>query len=346
MSAGEGSVLVVGIPRSGSTWIGNVLGHAAGGELVHEPDNEKEHLRALVAKSGLGRFPVLRPGDSAPAYASLWLGVLADDSAPSTGGRRERAAARVWRGVSAAEREAAVQGRRSARTRLAAVLAGSPRQRPDRRPHEVPTEQPQRPDVAPRVVKSVHLMLAVEWLADLLPTTRVVLVTRHPANVLSSWLDMQLPDRDRQLDRRAAVQEQYLAPWGVEPPPAGADALARAAWQVCLLTAASLEVAARRPDLAMVSHDELCLDPASLFPALAGAVGLAWTVEAERFLLASDRPGDGYVVQRRAADQPDRWRTRLGTPEIRALLGAAEQFPALDRWLDDLRAPAGRVGQG
>ena len=71
--AATGRILVIGPPRSGTTWVEQVLGRAAGARVVHEPDNETSNPFALRAKTSLGRFPVLAPGDPAPpAYFDLW----------------------------------------------------------------------------------------------------------------------------------------------------------------------------------------------------------------------------------------------------------------------------------
>src|SRR5438270_394101 len=64
--------MVLGIPRSGTSWVHRVLSAAPGVRLIHEPDNETERPWPL-AKSGLGRFPLLGPADGVRRYESLWL---------------------------------------------------------------------------------------------------------------------------------------------------------------------------------------------------------------------------------------------------------------------------------
>lgn len=326
MSNGAGPVLVVGIPRSGTTWTGNTLSRAAGLPLIHEPDNEKEYLSALLAKRGLGRFPALRPGDPAPLYERVWRSAFVGLSA-DTATRRWRAAGRLWSGVEAVHRERAVLGHPSRRARTAMAVAGP-----------IPTVQ----SSAAAVVKSVHVPLSLDWLTDRFPTVRVVVVLRHPANVLSSWREMRLPDQDRALDRQPAVRRTYLTPWHVSPPSTNATPLFRAAWQVCLLTAVLLDAVSRRPEWSVVYHEELCVDPVRRFTALAGGLGMPGSDEVERYLRESDRPGTGFTVERRADEQSDRWRTRLGPDGINALSAAVTAFPGLDRWADDLHGAARR----
>ena len=55
-------VLVAGLPRSGTTWVGEVLGRTAGARYLHEPDNHLLRPEAWWAKRRLGPYPEVRPG--------------------------------------------------------------------------------------------------------------------------------------------------------------------------------------------------------------------------------------------------------------------------------------------
>ena len=58
---GAPRVLVAGLPRSGTTWVGEVLGRTAGARYLHEPDNHLVRPDAWLAKRRLGPYPELRP---------------------------------------------------------------------------------------------------------------------------------------------------------------------------------------------------------------------------------------------------------------------------------------------
>jgi hypothetical protein len=329
VSSSSRPVLVAGIPRSGTTWTAQVLAHARGSALLHEPDNEKEHLAALRAKRLLGRFPVLRPGDSAPAYEDLWRRALSGMPEPAS--RRNTIATRLWLRATPEQREAAVSGRLPPGLRLARALART-------------SARPGRgEDGGGLVVKSVHAPLALEWLAQRFPGVHVVVVLRHPANVLSSWRELALPDQDRGLDRHPAVRDGLLRTWAVPLPLDGA--VHRAAWQVCLLTAALLDAAARHPQWLVVEHDDLCRRPVERFAGLSSALGIGWNDRAEQYLLASDAAGEGFAVHRRTAEQPGRWRSRLTAEEVDVLSFTLRQFPLLERWSEDVASPTAGPGQ-
>ena len=323
-------VVVLGIPRSGTTWVAGVLGASFGADVVHEPDNEKESLAAMAAKSDLGRFPVLGPDDVAPGYEALWRAALTGaDGEP--GGARRRVATRIWGRVRPDHREQAVRHQPGMGVRLARGLCAE-----TTATAHLPVASP----AGPLVVKSVHAPLAGDFLIEVLGAPKVVVVVRHPANVLSSLLEMGLPDQDRQLDRDARVLRRFVTRWGV-PLPGGSPA-ERAAWQVCLLTSALLETAYSHPQVVLVEHEQACHSPQGEFSRVCADLDRPWTAAGEAFLRLSDRPGTGFQTLRRAHEQPGRWTTRLAAADVDALRGLMWSFPHLDRWSQDLAAQAGQ----
>jgi hypothetical protein len=307
-------VLVLGLPRSGTTWTAQMLACAPGTVAVMEPDNEKAWASAVAGKAPVGRFPVLAPGDDAPAYRDLWTWALSGGSVVGLG-HRGGLARRLFEPVGPDDRETLVSGHPSVRLRLAGHLG--------RPPH-----RPVVHDGSRVVAKSVHGGLAAEWLADTFDVD-VVVVLRHPANVLASWLDLDLPDRDRHLDENPVVRERYLDQWKVPPP--GPDPLDRAVWQLGLLTTVLEEAADRHPSWRIRVHEELCADPEGEFRRLFTDLDLAWSPSVVDELARGNRPGEGFSLQRRTAELAEAWRTRLGPAEKAALERGLAPFP-LKRW--------------
>lgn len=65
-------VLVVGMPRSGSTWTAEILGLAEGTRALQEPDNPDNNPAAVAVRSVRGWHPTLEVGQAAPDYQRLW----------------------------------------------------------------------------------------------------------------------------------------------------------------------------------------------------------------------------------------------------------------------------------
>jgi hypothetical protein len=306
-----GRILVIGPPRSGTTWVEQVLGRATGARVVHEPDNETCNPFALRAKTSLGRFPVLAPGDSAPrAYSELWSRAFEGVG---------RAATARWLTAKAllrtadADLDAAFdqrQQRLSTRLRLISALASLP-------------PAPEAPGEPPVLVKSVHASLAAEWIV---PRWRpkVVVVVRNPLNVLASHVALGWGPSG--LDYPFLHRGLARLPWVPAVPP-GATMLQRLAWQIGVFISALTDAAERNPGWIVVSHDDLCGDPGTGFESLCRQLGVPWTEEAADFLAASDRPGEGLATRRVTADQPSNWSRQLTVAQVEEVVGVLSAFP-------------------
>jgi hypothetical protein len=306
-------VLLVGLPRSGTTWAGQVLAGAPGLHEVTEPDNEGWSSPAIVAKRGLGRWPVLRRGDAAPAYRRLWTWVLA--GAPRSS--RLDGADRLLRRLAEPERQRLVDGHPGVTARVAGRLG---------RPPGAPQPGPQRV-----LAKSVHAVMALEWLVEEFEVEVVVLL-RHPAGIYASWVELDLPDADRGIDRNRAVREQVIDRLRLPSP--GPSASERAMWQLGVLLSALDDAVARHPEWLVRTHEELCAQPEDAFRSLSAALGLEWSAQSGDRLRATDQHGTGYSTHRRTAALPGAWQSRLTARQLDELQRVLEGFP-LPRWSDE-----------
>lgn len=311
--AATGRILVIGPPRSGTTWVEHVLGRASRARVVHEPDNETCNPFALRAKTSLGRFPVLAPGDAASrAYFDLWSRAFEGVSRCATA--RWLTAKALLR-TAEADLGAAFDQRRhrfSTRLRLVSALASRP-----------PEPLAGRPGDPPVLVKSVHASLAAEWIVSRW-RPRVVVVLRHPLNVVASH--MALGWGPSNLDYPFVHRGLARLPWVPKVSP-DATPLERLAWQIGVFTSALETALERHPDWLVLSHEELCADPAGGFKALCATLGVPWTEEAAGFLADSDRPGKGLETRRVAAEQPSNWSRHLTAAQVDEVARVLSAFP-------------------
>jgi hypothetical protein len=308
---------VIGPPRSGTTWVAQALSHAEGAVYVHEPDGDSE-VFALRAKLGRPRHLELAPGARDRIYERLWGGAFA-------GGRRNRRfparlAERIFDQASFLERrDTRRSGRPEGRMRLALALARPLRAEPKARTV---------------VVKSVHACLAAEWVAERFHP-RVLVVERHPLNVLASWDQLHLGlDRVEYEHLRAVAQRR----WGCLLPPVDAPAPERQAAFLGVLQGALNESAAAHPEWVRVCHDDLLDDPQPRFERLCADLGIDHSTAVAAFLAESDRPGEGYVTRRERRRLVERWRGRLAPGYVAGAVGVLERFPSELRLLERLES--------
>jgi hypothetical protein len=305
-------VLVVGTPRSGTTWIGQALGRSRATVYVHEPDGPNDAF-ALRAKRGHGIQNEIAPGTSAPDYERLWSAAFAGgefDRSP-----RGRVAKYLVDSTSIGTRMAALRGEQvSLRARGAMALATPLRPRPSENV----------------VVKSVHACLAVEWIAEKFEP-RVVVVRRSPLNVLSSWKTLGHGGDPKLVAQLADVAWRR---WKVRVPPDDADLIVRRATVLGVLTGALADGCARHPEWTAVRHDDVSAEPVDRLGSLAHTVGLDFSDDAESYVRQSNQPGAGYATKRVAGTATDKWRTVLSDSEADESLTTLALFPAELRLLD------------
>lgn len=303
-------IVIVGLPRSGTTWTLQALGTSPGVRRTFEPDNEEWHPAAIHGKHRLGRYPTLGPGEDDRAYRRLWRWIL---SGAHEGARAKAALFLLEPG----RRERNFEGGPDALTWLAGTVARDPK--PSARAGG------SRAGGSRVVAKSIHAQLALEWLDDAFDVDIVVLL-RHPANVLASWLGMNLKDsRNTTLETSPRVRARFVERWGVPLP--APTRLEQMCWRIGLLTAALDETLANNPSFHSRVHEDLCADPPTRFRALFDELGLAWTPDTAEYLVRHDQPGKGFTVERPASELPDAWRRKLDDEQLRALRRVLEPFP-------------------
>lgn len=322
MTGGETNrVLIIGIPRSGTTWVAHILAHAEDTTFLNEPDNHLSVPYALLAKRRLrgGFHPALRPNDGALAYERLWQSALsslplAEPAYSPTERLRRAASQRLLASASQQQKWAAFGASRPSLRLLAAERLAIP-------------ERPQR-NASNVVVKSVYAALSVEWITARFPV-RVVVVRRAPLNILSSWSEIGWLGRpgDDMLDTlERSVQVQLAAKWGVDPPEPGASVFSRAAWLIGALSSELDETASRNSGWIGVTHEDLCERPHERFRALAEACGLRWSQVVDHVLDETNRSGRGYDLFRVGHELRDAWRLRLSSGEVAEALTVLERF--------------------
>jgi len=306
-------VVIVGLPRSGTTWTMRVLGTSPGTVKVLEPDNEDKQPAAIHAKHRLGRYPCLEVGAPAGPYRGLWAWILAGGQE----GWRSHQARRI---LSPAATTRIFDGRPDLVTWTASTLARNPRA--DR-------AGPERV-----VAKSIHAQLSLEWIDHEFAVTPLVLL-RHPANVLASWLEVGLKDgRNATLETRPEIRARYVDRWGVGLP--GDDPVERMSWRIGLLLAALEEAVARNPRWQVRTHEQLCTDSVATFHTLFDDLGLEWSDATERYLVENDIPGEGFATRRVAAEVVDSWQDRLDDDQLSTLRRVLARFPVTTWGGDDL----------
>ena len=270
----RGGILVTGLPRSGTSWVGKML--EASGEVVYvneplNPQHPPGRSPGVLDAEVTHRFQYIRAGAD-----DEWRRAFTDTLA-----LRYHWLAELRRNHSAYDLG------RLAKYGTAFTVGRVRRRR--------------------ALLDDPYALFSTGWLVREMGCTAVVLV-RDPVSFVGSWRALDWSIRFGELLEQAALVDDHLAPWAdrlrdLEDSP---DWLARS----CLLWEAAYDVVDRAfrdlPGVHLVGYEQLVQDPQPAFADVYRRTGLTWSPRAaERVRAATtERPG--------AAQGAMRWSLRGG----------------------------------
>ncbi|MGH7155088.1 MAG: sulfotransferase [Acetobacteraceae bacterium] len=318
----DNPVIVLGAPRSGTTWVGKIFDSHPDVLYRHEPD--------LVLREA--RLPWTVPDEEMAACLPLareYLQRLLRTPTLKSAGQLPLfpknyhfAGARQLRGGIIATLkiiEAATGSRRLRSYRVPDLV------RPDRHP----TLRP--------VMKSVTAQGLAGLFAAACPDARLVLVLRHPCGQISSTMR----------GRREKRFESGVAPAGILAIPLArkyglterqlkaASRIELHAWQWVVSTETAVQALDGRPNSRLLVYEELCREPIAGARTLFAFCGLDWNTQTETFIGESTTDGTTeryYGVVRDPLAAANRWRTELEEDDQRTIIDIVGRTPLAKYW--------------
>lgn len=305
-------IFVAGIPRSGTTWVAKVLSAAPGITYIHEPDNERHNLLGYIYKRRLPRFPYLAKQDENNEFASLYrhafsgryleTNSLTDKVIKKlTGFDRSRVERRINANIERTRIDISPENFEPAYGTARLLQALSGRIKSLFTPPAI-------------LVKSVHSVLALEFI-DRHFDPDLLVIFRHPANVINSYLTLGLNDRWRNIFSQEKLIDDYLSAY-MDKVETLDDSLERVAAQVGAFYYVLERQLRENPEWTSVRHEQLCVDPKVEFKKLYTEMGLKWTPEIADYIDRLNTEGEGYAVRRITGDQIDKWKRNLNRSEV------------------------------
>ena len=298
------SILVAGIPRSGSTWFGQVL--ASSGELsyLHEPDNERHTFSAYYYKQNLPRFPFIKTDESLNAYHRLFY----------------QAFYKPYSGLGSFSNKVLFKLARFDKELVETHLKDRGINKPNIfnpvmwlypfLPKEIKDRR--------RIVKSVHCILSLEYLLkhlDMIP----VIIIRHPAAVISSYLKMENPDIDRKIYNNKTLMSEMFGEH--IPDMTGLKSIeAYAGFQVAIFYRMISKTIQNNTKIILVEHEKICVEPHNKFKALFDRLNLSFNEKVIDFIEQHNVKGSGYQTNRIASETLDNWKSKLDETQINEII--------------------------
>ena len=310
-------ILVLGAPRSGTTWLAKIIDSHPDVLYRHEPDE------TIPAPSPL-------TPDALPVLLARW--------AAETGARtvtKQPYFRKSW------QRRWAL----GVRTGLAAAVGAASRMPP---PFKALAGL-RIPDLAARpaprlAIKSVRWAEGAAILARSLPNSRTIFILRHPCGQVASVMrgnrqrrfDLKTGGTDMPFDEAGSVR--FAATHGIAEPDFQAlpDA-AKYAWSWRFLNEPAYAALAAQPNVHVVLYEALCADPQALARRILKFADLDWDRQTEDFVVrsTSHQGKAGYhAIFRNAVAAAEAWRNTMAPTDREAVRSVVAASPLARFWPD------------
>jgi hypothetical protein len=310
-------ILILGAPRSGTTWLAKIVDSHPEVLYRHEPDDR--------IPGPVGLTP-----DGLPALLAAWV----DDRGPRTVTKRPffpKAWQPAWG--------------RALRTVLAAASAAA-----GRAPWPIEAMSRWRiPDFASRppgrvAIKSVRWTEGSAVLARSMPASRTIFILRHPNGQVASVMrgnrqrrfDLNTAGTDMPFNEANAIR--FAAAHGVDGSAFQAlpDA-AKYAWAWRAFNEPAYAALASQANVHVVLYEALCARPEALSRRILAFAGLEWTRQTEDFVSRSTehrREAGYYAIFRNAVAAAEAWRTTMPAADQSAVRLVVAASPLARFWPD------------
>jgi Sulfotransferase family len=306
------AILIVGAPRSGTSWLGKIFDSHPDVLYRFEPDwfdsdqvvTDSDMIRANMARWLRNRDP--RSAGKRPFFAKSW------------------------------------QTARSRLLRASLVYAGAAANRIGLPAWPIP-------DLgcamrARAVVKSVRLRDGLGAFVSACPEGRALLILRHPCGQAASLMrgtrdrrfDLAKPGTDMAYDEARTIG--FAAGYGIDEGSfRGLTDAAKYAWSWREFNETAFGSIADRSNARVVIYEDLCASPMDQARTILTFAGLHWTAQTETFLARSTSYGRAagyYAVLRNSIAAADRWRSELAPRDQDAVRKVVRGSNLIRYWPD------------
>ncbi len=311
MTKNKKPVIIFGPPRSGTTWLANVLSANEETTYIHEPDNEKNNYLAYILKNKLRRFPYIKENEKEVNYLKLFDLSLSGKPLPNESKLNALLMKIADKNKEKIEKEIPDKPNKTFRIRLAKLV--------------VQLKNLHASSNKRRIIKSVHAHLSIPFLQKHLNFTPFIIV-RHPAAVIASHMKLKMPDADRKIFNDPKIKNDFLVDYQSEINELE-TALEYFALQISIFHHI-LNIFINKFSYDFITHEELCKEPLERFKSIYKKLGLTWNSDVEQFIIKHNQQGkDGYDIYRNCEAMNQKWKKTFSKEQSKQIEKAYTILP-------------------
>lgn len=300
------NIILFSVPRSGSTWLSEVLTHGNNIRKVHEPDNELNSYLGLHFKTELPRFPFFTENDHNKNYKDLFQLALNHHIAEQgdwrnkfifklNGLKKEKLQKHLFQKGTALTSPLFLSGF------WKNMVVGA---RTDQK----------------TLLKTVHAYLAIPFLMKNLDFQPVVL-TRNPLNSYSSYVNMNMPDGNRQFYKHPEILNHFNIPGISDPSEKSFSFLSGYQFGVFEKASESYRTMGK---IRFINYEVIIANPYDEIENLCRLLDIPYTREIELFMTSRFKSGKGYDTRRDLEGYDKIWKKRLSAKQVEDFLNGYE----------------------
>jgi len=318
---GENLVLLLGAPRSGTTWLAKILDSHPNVVYRHEPDTviRNDAIPYLCPREGVSEFRY-----QAREYLARLMDVRTLKSAGSMPvfqkQFRSALSGSVHTGLIYALHAAARMSGRSRWSRRLSI------------PDLMRTPQAVNPTM---VLKSVSSRGRIRLYGEAMPGSRIAFILRHPCGQIASIMHgIKTGKFERRESFKSVLVLEEAKKVALSPARfAALSPVEQCAWHWALLNQKALnDLASLEPSRVMVlRYEDVCADPLRWAKELLSFAGLDWNSQTAGYVESSTSGGDNeefYGTNRDPLSAANKWRNGLTETEQRQILEIVGSVPA------------------
>ncbi len=304
------NIILIGPPRSGSSWISNVLGQSPNLKLIHEPDNERHNILAWLLKKNNPRFP-----SSACINSSVQLKKLYDLNYTGYPLNQKNLLNRIFKqaiGFSESIVENTLNKYQLTDSKNNYSLSQKERNilklsLAIQKLHAFTLRDKRL------LIKSVHAIHGFDYFVERNDLQPLILL-RHPAALINSYLRMNLCDANRVLFSISDMRNQESQKVKKKLDEIN-DPIVRASAQVSYFYYKISSYKNSKINRILFFED-FSRNPIVEFENLYKKLKLHWSDNIEKFIKKSNTEGFGFSINRKTEYQANKWKNELSKEKI------------------------------
>lgn len=308
-------ILIIGPPRSGTTWIAKALTTSQNTQYIHEPDNEKTNITAYYLKKNLPRFPYLSKNANNENFKKIFE--LAFNGKIIQSNSKTNEVLKKTLGITYNKIEQRIIANQHITSEKDLTLTEKLFVNIFNLKLFINEKR--------KIIKSVHSVLSLPFLYSNF-SIEPLIVVRHPAAIINSYLKLKLNDANRLFFKQGDFMRDHLLPYRSKIEKIKSE-FGLMGLQIGILYYFLSEIIFEYKFI-YVKHENLIIDPIEKFKEIFSKLSLDWSQNTIKFIKEHNAEGfSDYSISRSLKYLKDVWKNSLSSDQINEIRDAFEILP-------------------